>query len=196
MGYLKNEQATRECIDNQRRVHSGDEGKLSKDNLMTITGRIKEILVTGAGENVAPVPIEINVKEELPFISNVMCIGDQMKYIAALLTFKVSSQASELPNHQLLPEAIEHLQRLGIKGVTTVQDAMNNKEVLKAIQAGIDRANKKAISNAAKIKAWVIVPDDFTIPGGEFTPTLKVKRNVVLKKYAEKVNEIYSKPEL
>lgn len=196
MGYLKNEQATRECIDNQRRVHSGDEGTLSKTNMMTITGRLKELLVTAGGENVAPVPIEAAVKEELPFISNVMCIGDQMKYISAILTFKVTSNASETPNHQLLPEAIESLQKLGIKGVTTVHDAMVNKDVLKAIQAGIDRANKKAVSNAAKIKAWVLVPDDFSIPGGEFTPTLKVKRSVVLKKYANKVTEIYSKPEL
>jgi long-chain-fatty-acid--CoA ligase ACSBG len=196
MGYLKNEQATRDCIDNQRRVHSGDEGKVSPTGMMTITGRIKELLVTAGGENVAPVIMETLVKEELPILSNVVCIGDQMKYIAALLTLKVTSNANELPNHQLTPEAVEWLQRHNVKDVTTVQDAIQNKAVQKLIQDGIDRANKKAVSNAAKIKAWQVIPDDFSIPGGEFTPTLKMKRSVITKKYAKNILDIYSRPEL
>lgn len=73
---------------------------------------------------------------------------------------------------------------------------MANADVKKAIQAGIDRANKKAVSNAAKVKAWFLVADDFTIPGGEMTPTLKLKRSVVTKKYAKEIKELYSRPEL
>ncbi len=196
MGYLKNEQATREVLDNSRLIHSGDEGKVNENGMMFITGRIKELLVTAGGENVAPVIIETNVKEELPFISNVMVIGDAQKYVSALLTFRVTSLAVDAPNHILAPEAIEYLEKLGIKGLKTVEDAMASNEVKQAIQAGIDRANKKAISNAARIKAWFIIPDDFSIPGGEFTPTLKVKRNIVTKKYAEKIQDLYSRPEL
>lgn len=196
MGYLKNEQATRDTLDNSRRIHSGDEGKVNEHGMMFITGRLKEILVTAGGENVAPVIIETNVKEELPFISNVLVIGDAQKYVSALLTFRVTSLAVEAPNNILAPEAIEYLEKLGIKGLKTVEDAMASKEVAHAIQAGIDRANKKAISNAARIKAWFIVPTDFSIPGGELTPTLKVKRSVVTKKYAEKIQELYSRPEL
>lgn len=196
MGYLKNEKATMETIDNQRRVHSGDEGKVNEHGCMYITGRIKELLVTGGGENVAPVPIENNIKEELPFLSNVMLIGDQMKFISALLTFRVTTNAMEQPGNELQPEAIDYLAKVGIKGVKTVDQVINNPEVHKVIQAGIDRANKKAVSNAAKVKAWFIAKDDFTIVNGEFTPTLKVKRNVVTKKYAEKITEIYSKQDL
>lgn len=99
MGYIHNEKATRETIDNERRVHSGDEGKVNKHGIMFITGRIKELLVTAGGENVAPVVIEVNIKQELPFLSNVMVIGDAQKYVAALLTFRVTSVAAELPNH-------------------------------------------------------------------------------------------------
>lgn len=108
----------------------------------------------------------------------------------------MTSVAAELPNHQLAPEAIESLAKVGIKGVTTVQDAIANGEVTKVIQAGIDRANKKAVSNAVKVKAWLVVADDFTIPGGELTPTLKLKRSVVTKKYVKEIKDLYSRPEL
>lgn len=196
MGYLKNEQATREAIDSQRRVHSGDEGKINEHGIVFITGRIKEILVTAAGENVAPVPIEANVREELPFISNVMAIGDHKKFISALLTFKVTSAPNEPPNNQLLEEAIAELENRGIKGVKTVEEAIKSPAIARLIQAGIDAANKKAVSNAARIKAWFLVPDDFSVPGGEFTATMKVKRKVVTDKYAREINEIYSRQDL
>lgn len=196
MGYLKNDQATRETIDSQKRVHSGDEGKVSKEGLLYITGRIKELLVTAGGENIAPVIIENNLREQLPFMSNIMVIGDHQKFVSALMTFKVTTNASEIPNHELAPDVVDELAKHGIKGVKTVQQAIANKDIAKVIQQGIERANKKAVSNAAKIKGWFLVADDFSIPGGEFTPTLKVKRKVVTNKYAKEITEIYSKPEL
>lgn len=136
MGYLKNETATRETIDNERRVHSGDEGKINAKGVVFITGRIKELIVTAAGENVAPVPLETNIKEELPFIANVMALGDRRKYISAIFSFKVTSTPGELPNRILAPECIEGLAKFGIKGLKTVEEAMKSPEVLKAIQKG------------------------------------------------------------
>jgi long-chain-fatty-acid--CoA ligase ACSBG len=136
MGYLKNEQATRDCLDNCRRVHSGDEGFVTKDGVMHITGRLKELLVTAGGENVAPVIIEMNVKEELPFVSNVMALGDHRKYVAAMISLKVTSQASETPNRTLMPEAVEYLESQGVRGLKTVDEAVNNPEVKKLVQAG------------------------------------------------------------
>ena len=196
MGYLKNEQATKDCIDDMRRVHSGDEGKLNQDGMMQITGRIKELLKTAGGEQIAPVIIEMNVKDELPFLSNVMAVGDQMKYVSAILTFKTTTLTGEMPNRILSPEAIEEIEKYGIKGLKTVEEAAKHPELLKVIQAGIDRANKKAISNAAKIKSWMIVLDDFSLPGGEFTPTMKLKRPVVVKKYAKEILDLYNRPEI
>ena len=196
MGYLKNEQATRDTIDSQRRVHSGDEGKINENGIVFITGRFKELLVTAGGENIAPVPIEANVREELPFISNVLAIGDHKKFVSAILTFKVTSAPNEPPNRELLPEAVEDLENRGVKGIKTVEEAIKSTAIAKLIQAGIDAANKKAVSNAAKIKSWFLVPDDFSVAGGEFTPTMKVKRKTVTDKYISQINDIYSRQEL
>lgn len=136
MGYLKNEEATRNALDNSRRIHSGDEGYVDKNGTMFITGRIKEIIVTAGGENVAPIMIEDNIRNNLPFLSQALLIGDQKKYISALLTFRVTTPANELPGSELAPEAIDHLAEAGIKGIKTVQEAMNSPEVKKVIQAG------------------------------------------------------------
>lgn len=76
MGYLKNEEATRSTLDRERRLHSGDVGKVDEQGNLHITGRIKELLVTAGGENVAPVIIENIAKEYMPFVSNIMLIGD------------------------------------------------------------------------------------------------------------------------
>ena len=76
MGYLKNEKATAETIDAQGYCHSGDRGKIDADGFLRITGRIKELIITAGGENVAPVPIEDNFKLECPACSNIMMIGE------------------------------------------------------------------------------------------------------------------------
>jgi len=76
MGYLKNEQATKECIDEYGYFKTGDQGRIDKGGYLKITGRIKELIITAGGENVAPVPIEDNFKEACPACSNIMLIGE------------------------------------------------------------------------------------------------------------------------
>jgi len=88
MGYYKNEEATRKTIDELGYLHSGDIGKLDKYGNLSITGRLKELIITAGGENVAPVLLENEIKEELKFISNAVVIGDDKKYLSVLLTFK------------------------------------------------------------------------------------------------------------
>ena len=77
---------------------------------------------------------------------------------------------------------------------STVKDIMKGPDakVMKGIQAGIDAANKEAVSNAQKIQKWMIIPRDFSIPGGEIGPTLKVKRQAVVKMYQKQINKIYA----
>ena len=88
LGYFKNEQETRLTIDKQGFLHSGDLGRLDKTGNLSITGRIKELIVTAGGENVAPIIIENIIKLELPIISNSMVIGDMKKYLSVILALK------------------------------------------------------------------------------------------------------------
>merc|ERR1711902_97212 len=90
MGYMYNEDKSRATIDDEGYCHSGDVGALIEEfNLLKITGRIKELIITAGGENIAPVPIEDYLKAQCDGISNVMVIGDRKKYLVCLVTLKV-----------------------------------------------------------------------------------------------------------
>lgn len=136
MGYLKNEEATRGAIDRQRRVHSGDVGKLDEKGNLLITGRIKELIVTAGGENVAPVIIENIVKEYAPFVSNAIVIGDKRKFISCLLTLRPTSLASEAPTRELAPEALDFFAKRGITGLKTIDEAVEDERVKKLVNEG------------------------------------------------------------
>jgi len=194
MGYLGAEDRTREVFDNDGWHHSGDVGTVDEDGYYTITGRIKEILITAGGENVPPVIIEDMVKKELPCLSNVVLIGDRRKFLSCLVTLKTEIDNDTLePKSKLAQETIEWCRDQGSKS-ETLDEVLRHPDtvVMEAIQAGIDRYNKKATSNAQKIQKWTILPTDFSIPGGEIGPTMKVKRHFVLKKYLENVEKLYT----
>ena len=89
MGYFKNEKATKEIFDNKGFIHSGDLG-IMKDGFLEITGRIKELIITAGGENIAPILIEHAFKEECPICSNIMVVGDDRKFLSCLITLKVN----------------------------------------------------------------------------------------------------------
>lgn len=91
MGYFKNEEETRSSIDSKGFVHSGDVGKIDAEGNLTITGRIKELIITAGGENVAPVLIENHINTALPIFSTVVVVGDKKKYLGVLLCFKLKS---------------------------------------------------------------------------------------------------------
>jgi len=89
MGYLKNEEATIKTLDNQGYIRSGDKGKIDAQGFLRITGRIKELIITAGGENIAPVPVEDNFKLACPPCSNIMMVGEQQRFMGAFITFKV-----------------------------------------------------------------------------------------------------------
>uniref|UniRef100_UPI00398F2CDB long-chain-fatty-acid--CoA ligase ACSBG2 isoform X1 n=2 Tax=Pristiophorus japonicus TaxID=55135 RepID=UPI00398F2CDB len=193
MGYLNMEDKTEEAIDEDGWLHSGDLGKHDKNGFLYITGRIKELIITAGGENIPPVPIEDAVKECVPIISNAMLIGDKRKFLAMLLTLKcnVNLDTGE-PQDDLTEEAIQFCQKKGSKA-TKVSEIFASKDtdVFGAIQEGINHVNEKAPSNAQRIQKWFLLEKDFSIPGGELGPTMKLKRPVVLKMYSDQIDDFY-----
>jgi len=192
MGYLNMEEKTKEALDEDGLLHSGDVAQVTDKGFVHITGRIKELLITAGGENVAPVPIEDNIKAELPFISNAMVIGDRKKFLSVLLSLKTEIDENMLPKEKLMSIVSDWAASKDCPNVTTVPEFVDKLDVLgQHIQDAIARANKTAVSNAQKVQKWAILPQDFSIPGGELGPTLKLKRNVAAKKYEDIIEGFY-----
>ncbi|XP_038632592.1 long-chain-fatty-acid--CoA ligase ACSBG2 isoform X2 [Scyliorhinus canicula] len=193
MGYLHMADKTEEAVDEDGWLHSGDLGKHDENGFLYITGRIKELIITAGGENIAPIPIEDAVKQRLPIISNAMLIGDKRKFLAMLLTLKcdVNNDTGE-PQDNLTEEAVQFCQKLGSKA-TKVSEILTSRdaEVYAAIQESINRVNEKACSNAQRIQKWLLIEKDFSIPGGELGPTMKLKRPVVSKMYSDQIDDFY-----
>uniref|UniRef100_A0A8C6VTW0 Long-chain-fatty-acid--CoA ligase ACSBG1 n=1 Tax=Naja naja TaxID=35670 RepID=A0A8C6VTW0_NAJNA len=193
MGYLNMEDKTREVIDQDGWLHSGDLGKMDQDGFVYVTGRIKELIITAGGENIPPTPLEEAVRKELPLISNAVLIGDQKKFLSMLLTLKcsVDPDTSE-PTDCLTQEAREFCQKAGSKA-TQVSEIVQSRDraVYRAVQDGIERVNGRSASNPQRIQKWAILGKDFSISGGEFGPSMKLKRQTVAKKYQNEIEAFY-----
>ncbi|WP_433441723.1 AMP-dependent synthetase/ligase [Nonomuraea sp. CA-141351] len=166
-GYWKNDEATADVIDAGGWFHTGDIGELDADGYLKITGRKKEILVTAAGKNVAPGPLEDALRAH-PLISQAMIVGDGRPFVAALIT--------------LDPEALP--------AGASVAELRKDPAVLADVQAAVDRANLQ-VSKAEQIKKFLLLDGDITEESGHLTPTLKVKRNLVMRDFAKEIEELY-----
>jgi long-chain-fatty-acid--CoA ligase ACSBG len=155
--------------------------------ILHITGRIKELIITAGGENIAPVPMEDAVKEKLPAISNVMMVGDRRKYNVCLITLRLQANEDGTFTNQLTGASL----KIDSKA-KTVEEAQTDAVWKAYIQAGLDAANKTAVSNASKIQKFKILPTDFGVATGELTATLKLKRTVVSQMYAAAIDEMYA----
>jgi long-chain acyl-CoA synthetase len=174
-GYWHNEEASKAALEDGW-FHTGDVGELDGDGYLRITGRKKEIIVTAAGKNVAPAPLEDRLRAH-PLISQCMVVGDARKFIGCLIT--------------LDPEALEPWkEQHGKTGLTTAELA-KDPELVKEIDAAVADAND-TVSRAEAIKKYRILDVDFTEESGHLTPTLKVKRNLVEKDFADEIEALYS----
>mmetsp|Transcript_589 Transcript_589/g.983 ORF Transcript_589/g.983 Transcript_589/m.983 type:complete len:705 (-) Transcript_589:81-2195(-) len=189
MGYMKNEQKSAEAIDKEGWLHSGDVGHIDEFGLLAITGRIKELIITAGGENIAPVPIEDSVKAQLPGISNIMMVGDKRKYNVCLITLvtELDAETGRFTN-KLTGSS------LNVNGSTakTTEEARSCPKWEKYITDGISASNKNAVSNAQKIQKFRILDEDFSEPAGDLTPTLKLKRAKVTEKYIAEIESLYA----
>jgi len=187
MGYLGDEKKTRETIDDRGWLHTGDVATIDDYGMVQITGRIKELLISAGGENVAPVPIEETIKEGLPALSNAVLIGDKRKYFVLLATCKCAPNEDGSFSQALAGEALAV-----DPGCTTAAQAARSARWKQYVQAGIDAYNKsKAVSGAQRVVQFAILEHDFSVPTGELGPTLKLKRNVVNEKYAALIDSLY-----
>ncbi|MBB4684936.1 AMP-dependent synthetase/ligase [Amycolatopsis jiangsuensis] len=175
--YHNNEAATAESLTDGW-FHTGDLGELDDDGFLKITGRKKEIIVTAGGKNVAPSGLEDTIKAA-PLISQAMVVGDQRPFIAALVTVDEEYFPSWKTQHGKPAEA-------------TVAELATDPDLLAEIQSAVDEANKQ-VSHAEAIKKFTVLSGDFTEAGGEITPSLKLKRNVVNKNYANDIEALYRK---
>ncbi|XP_001988379.2 long-chain-fatty-acid--CoA ligase heimdall [Drosophila grimshawi] len=213
MGYLGEPAKTMESISAEGWVRTGDMGYLDTHGNVVLSGRLKEIIITSAGENIPPVHVEQLIGQELPCVSNVLLIGDHRKYLTVLLTLKTKCDPQTgLPLDELRAETIEWLQQLGLHQ-THLSDLLNIRADLKlpsdsnalaaalkidaepkllaALEAGIKRANVNAISNAQRVQKFALLPHEFTTATGELGPTLKIRRNIVRAKYAPLIDRLY-----
>ncbi len=175
-GYWHNEAATKEMIDPDGWLHTGDLGELDGDGYLRVTGRKKDIIVTAGGKNVAPAVLEDRLRAH-PLVSQSMVVGDGRPYVACLITLDQEALDAWRGRHPALAGA----------SMTELTEAP---ELLADIQAAVDDANK-AVSRAESIRRFRILPDDFTEQAGYLTPSLKVRRGAVAKDYAKDIDALY-----
>jgi long-chain acyl-CoA synthetase len=176
-GYWRNPDASAEALESDGWFHTGDIGEIDDDGFVRITGRKKELIVTAGGKNVAPAVLEDRVRAHW-LISQCLVVGDQQPFIAALITIDPESFPTWLEKH-------------GKPADTPVGDLIEDAELRAEVQEAIDDANK-AVSKAESIRKFVILPHDWTEAGGQLTPSLKLKRNVVHKEAAGEIEALYS----
>jgi long-chain acyl-CoA synthetase len=175
-GYWHNEAATRQAFDKDGWFHSGDLGMLDKDGYLSITGRKKDLIVTSSGKNVAPMVLEDRLRAHW-LISQCLVVGDARPFIGALVTIDLDAFALWKVEAGKCAEA-------------SVTDLRKDPDLIAAVQSAVDEANK-AFSNAEAIKKFQILTTDFKEETGELTPSLKVKRHIVLKTFSAEVEALY-----
>lgn len=174
-GYWKNDEATREMIDEDKWLHTGDVGRFVNGNLQ-ITDRIKHMIVNAGGKNIYPGPIEDLFKTS-KWIDQLVVVGERQAYMAALI----------VPDFEILKS---HAKANGIPFGSTEELIANDD--IQAIYRKEIRSYSKDLASHEKIRDFRLVANEFTVETGELTPTLKVKRRIIEDKYGDLINDIFA----
>ena len=173
-GYWQNPQANADSWTGEW-YHTGDIGELDSEGYLSITGRKKDLIVTAGGKNVSPSQLE-DVLASDPLISQAVVVGDNRSFIAALITI----------DQETFPAWAEKHGKTGQVG-----DLLQDGDLVGAVQDAVDKANK-TVSRAESIRKFKILAEEFTVEGGELTPTLKLKRNVVHERFSDDIENLYA----
>jgi long-chain acyl-CoA synthetase len=173
-GYWRNDDATAEVLGSGGWFHTGDLGEVDDEGFVRITGRKKEILVTAGGKNVAPAVLEDRLRGHL-LVDQCIVVGDGQPFIAALVTLDRDSIPMWAEQHGKSRE---------------IADLVDDPDLRAEIETAVQDANK-AVSKAESIRKFTILPDEWTEEGGQLTPSLKLKRNVVMRELRDEVAALY-----
>jgi long-chain acyl-CoA synthetase len=174
-GYFKAEEETKETFDSEGWLHTGDLAEIDESGYVKIIGRKKEILITSAGKNIAPVEVEDLIKPH-QLIGQVCVVGDGKKYLSALIVLDGDGGAESWASDNGLDYSIESM--------------ASDPKVIDAIQKQVDKANSQ-VAQVQQVKKFVILEKEWTDSSGELTPTLKLKRNVIAEMYSEEIESMY-----
>jgi len=175
-GYWRNPEATAAAMEGDW-LKTGDIGELDDEGFLTITGRKKEILVTAGGKNVAPAPLEDPLRAN-PLVGQVLVVGDKQPFIAALIALDAEMLPIWLANN-------------GADKTMTLAQAAKSPIVLAELQRAIDRVNRH-FSRAESIRKFIVIDRELTEEAGYLTPSLKVKRELVMRDFAAEIAELYN----
>src|SRR3954463_6790430 len=177
VGYWQNDAATAEVLEGGGWFHTGDVGEVDDEGFVRITGRKKEILVTAGGKNVAPAVLEDRVRAHA-LVDQCLVVGDGQPFIAALVTLDREAVTVWAEQHDKSPK---------------VEQLVDDPDLRAEIEAAVEDANK-AVSKAESIRKFRILPGEWTEEGGQLTPSLKPKRNVVMRESKDDVAALYTYP--
>jgi len=175
-GYLHMPEQTAELIDDEGWLHTGDLGSLDAEGYLRITGRKKDIIVTAGGKNVAPAEMEAHINQ-IQGVGQVVVVGDRKPYLTALIT--------------LDPEALDVL--CGAAGIPSgpLETVAKHAKVESYLMGQVEALCNAKVARFQTIKKIKVLPVEFSVEGGEMTPTMKAKRNVVLDKYEQDIEGLY-----